>query len=74
MTISTDDIATLDNIYVRKDECGEAQKMVDIRLADGMVQFALINKELVWIKWLLFASVGERLLSFIAGKLLPFWQ
>lgn len=72
MPILEQDMEALDRIYVRKEDCGDIQTDFKVRLEKGSGEFALINKELVWIKWLLLASVGERLLSFISGNLLPF--
>lgn len=72
MAIEPNDMELLKAMFVSKKDCDDYTEKNDERLAKGSTDFALIIKELTWLKWLLFASIGERLLSFFSGIIQPY--
>ena len=56
--IDDHDIARLDEIYVRKDDCQDIQSAVDKKLANGSTRFAVLEYQQELNNWLTGASCG----------------
>ena len=56
--IDNDDIRSLDNIYVRKDDCNNIQLDVDRKLANDSTRFAVLEYQQKLNNWLTGAICG----------------
>ena len=56
--IDNDDIRSLDNIYVRKDDCNNIQLDVDRKLAKDSTRFAVLEYQQKLNNWLTAAICG----------------
>ena len=56
--IDNDDIRSLDNIYVRKDDCNNIQLDVDRKLAKDSTRFAVLEYQQKLNNWLTGAICG----------------